>query len=166
MKREDMKHEDMSDNRSFMFSCLHVSCLHRPHLRHHPIHHLILRRNGELGLYLHKDGVPDGVLLAPSVRTRAPAIGKWAHLRVEVSPDRIVASRTDVGGATVTTRFAVNAASSEQSAIAPLTRLALSGTTGPGRSGLTAEFSEWWPWLALGALVILSVEWLVFHRGI
>ncbi len=58
-------------------------------------YHLILRRNGELALYLHQDGATGGIRLAPSEATPAFEVGDWAHLRITVTPDTITASRTD-----------------------------------------------------------------------
>jgi hypothetical protein len=124
----------------------------------------------------------ESVLISPDVHATAVRVvkpggrsvdlavrqGSTVAAQVFADTDEVGVYRVEqkVAGNTVTTRFAVNAASSEQSSIAPLARLALSGTTGPGRNGPAAEFSEWWPWLALGALALLGAEWVVFHRGI
>lgn len=60
-------------------------------------YHAILRANGELGLYRHRDGAAAGQQLGASVSTPALAVGKVAHLRVDVSPSRIAVTRTDSG---------------------------------------------------------------------
>ena len=44
--------------------------------------HAILRANGSLGLYRHRNGQIAGELLAPEVATPAPKPGQWAKLRV------------------------------------------------------------------------------------
>ncbi len=59
-------------------------------------YHVILRANGELGLYLHRDGEPAGTRLA-AASTPAPAVGAWAHLRIEVGPDTVAVTRADTG---------------------------------------------------------------------
>jgi glycerophosphoryl diester phosphodiesterase len=67
---------------------------------------LTLRAGGELSLYRHRKGMPAGVLLA-EVATPVLAAGDTAHLRIEVSPDRIFATRTDVGASISTNDAAV-----------------------------------------------------------
>ena len=53
------------------------------------------------------------------------------------------------------------------SAIAPVTRLNLAGSVAaaPAARGRRQQ-REWWPWVAGAALVLLSAEWAVFHRGL
>jgi hypothetical protein len=69
------------------------------------------------------------------------------------------------GSEVLRSQFAVDAAS-ERSQIAPRERLDLvaSSRSTANRSG--SELIEWWPWIAVAALALLSAEWLVFHRGI
>ena len=57
-------------------------------------YHVILRADGELALYRHHDGQPDGELLASAATSRLSA-GHWAQLRVATTADGIVVSRTD-----------------------------------------------------------------------
>jgi hypothetical protein len=62
------------------------------------------------------------------------------------------------------TTFAVNAGG-PASTIAPRERIELvSGRQQAGPSAST-DFSELWPWLAAAVLLVLTLEWLVFHRG-
>jgi hypothetical protein len=62
-------------------------------------YHVILKQNGEFGLYLHHDGSAEATQLTKPVSTPALDVGGWVHLRVEVTPDRITASRTDTATA-------------------------------------------------------------------
>ena len=61
--------------------------------------------------------------------------------------------------------FAVNAFDPLRSAIAPRASLALSGTATAAAVGAPSAPSDLWPWIAAAALCLLSLEWLVFHRG-
>jgi len=71
------------------------------------------------------------------------------------------------GGGRVVSRFAVNIFSPQLSAIGPVARLNLagSGAAAPTARGRRRQ-QEWWPWVAGAALVLLSAEWAVFHRGL
>ncbi len=60
--------------------------------------HVILRANGELGLYRHRNGSLDGELLS-SAASPPLATGQWARLRITTTADGIAASRTDSGTA-------------------------------------------------------------------
>ncbi len=57
-------------------------------------YHVILRADGQLALYRHHDGQPDGELLASAATSRLPA-AHWAQLRVATTADGIEVSRTD-----------------------------------------------------------------------
>ena len=72
-----------------------------------------------------------------------------------------------VRGGRVVSRFAVNVFSPQLSAIAPVTRLNLAGSVAAAAAaGGRRRQQEWWPWVAGAALVLLSAEWAVFHRGL
>ena len=60
--------------------------------------HVNLRANGELGLYRHRDGNPDGELLS-SAASPPLSTGQWARLRITTTADGIAVSRTDSGTA-------------------------------------------------------------------
>lgn len=62
-------------------------------------------------------------------------------------------------------RFAVNAFDPQRSSIAPHATLALSGTASAALVAAPSAPLDVWPWLAVALLGVLSVEWLVFHRG-
>jgi len=59
--------------------------------------HAIMRANGSLGLYRHRNGQIAGELLAPEVATPALKPGQWASLRVTVSPSAVTLTRVDTG---------------------------------------------------------------------
>jgi hypothetical protein len=65
------------------------------------------------------------------------------------------------------TRFAVNFFDPLESAIAPYPELNLTGTVeaGAGSASLPPARQEWWWPLALGALILLVLEWLVYQRS-
>jgi glycerophosphoryl diester phosphodiesterase len=62
--------------------------------------HVILRANGELALYRHHDGNPDGELLGSAASPPLTA-GQWARLRITTTADGVAVARTD-SGTTVT----------------------------------------------------------------
>ncbi len=62
--------------------------------------------------------------------------------------------------------FAVNAFASDRAQIAPRARLALAGTAPAAGPATARQHAEWWPWLAAAALLLLTAEWWVFHRGL
>jgi hypothetical protein len=64
-------------------------------------------------------------------------------------------------------RFAVNFFDPLESAISPKHALDLAGPTEPGAASasLPPAYREWWRPLALGALVLLVVEWFVYQRS-
>ncbi len=70
------------------------------------------------------------------------------------------------GGQAIRSEFAVNAFSPERSAIAPQARVALAGTAAPAQAAPRPQHREWWPWAAALALLLLTGEWWVFHRGV
>lgn len=67
-------------------------------------------------------------------------------------------------GAETSSHFAVNLFSPQESSIKPVGTLNLASVS--TRVGMEASISyrEWWRWAALLALVILCIEWLVYHR--
>jgi Ca-activated chloride channel family protein len=67
----------------------------------------------------------------------------------------------------VTAHFAVDALDPARSAITPQSTLtSVHGAAGsPNPSGQGTVFDDLWPWLAVLALAVLTVEWAVFHRG-
>ncbi len=71
---------------------------------------------------------------------------------------------TDSAGNGQTYSFAVNLFSTDESEIAPLATLNLGGgaTQTDGEEQLSLQ--EYWSWAALAALVILLIEWYVYHQ--
>jgi Ca-activated chloride channel homolog len=65
-----------------------------------------------------------------------------------------------------TTSFAVNFSNPAESNITPHPNLQLDGT--PLSAQITPQYSqrEIWPWLAVGALLLLLVEWWIYQRGL
>lgn len=70
------------------------------------------------------------------------------------------------GSEVTRSEFAVNAFAPDRAQIAPRARLALAGTATAARAATARQHSEWWPWLAAVALLLLIGEWWVFHRGL
>jgi len=61
--------------------------------------------------------------------------------------------------------FAVSLFDPGESTVRPAEQIRLGSTTiRPSRSQASGEY-EIWPWLALAALALLSLEWWVYHRG-
>ena len=76
--------------------------------------------------------------------------------------------RTTGGSRSTLSRFVVNP-NSPPIAPVPDLRLASPGAPGSGggpRPARHSQHNEWWPWAAAGALVALTAEWAVFHRGL
>jgi hypothetical protein len=71
------------------------------------------------------------------------------------------------GGRQVLSHFAVNVSSPDVSAVAPVAHLNLAGSVAAATPGTTRKRpQDLWPWVAGAALVVLSAEWVVFHRGL
>jgi hypothetical protein len=67
----------------------------------------------------------------------------------------------------VLSHFAVNVDASEVSAIAPVGHPNVASSIAAAPTGKTRKRpQEWWPWVAGAALIVLSAEWAVFHRGL
>ena len=60
-------------------------------------YHAILRADGELGLYRHRSGDPNGEQLTSGARTPAMDVDRVAHIKITVTADRILVARTDSG---------------------------------------------------------------------
>jgi hypothetical protein len=61
--------------------------------------------------------------------------------------------------------FAVNLSSPDESRIAPIETLGIVGVAAQnGDSSAQKATQEWWRWLAAFSLLILTLEWLVYHR--
>lgn len=58
-------------------------------------YHALIRPDGRLQLYRHAAGEPDGTLLDETT-TPAPEAGRWMSFQLDVSPEEIRWSRTDV----------------------------------------------------------------------
>lgn len=61
-------------------------------------------------------------------------------------------------------QFAVNLLSSTESDIRPRALQASSGSNVEGDATVTVQNKEVWPWVAIAALVVLLIEWWVYHR--
>jgi hypothetical protein len=75
--------------------------------------------------------------------------------------------RLDViaGGETIQSApFAVNLFDSTESDITPRAEIALGGTTVTETQQEELGQREYWPWVALLALLILLIEWFAYHR--
>jgi len=67
----------------------------------------------------------------------------------------------------VLSHFAVNVSSPDVSAVAPLSHPNLASSIAAATSQTTRKRpQEWWPWVAGAALIALTAEWAVFHRGL
>jgi Ca-activated chloride channel family protein len=75
-------------------------------------------------------------------------------------------SGTRGGRRRVLSRFAVDVFSPQLSAIAPVPELNVVTGGGVPPAQRRREQEEWWPWAAGAALILLSAEWVVFHRGL
>ncbi|MHB8507424.1 MAG: VWA domain-containing protein [Candidatus Dormibacteria bacterium] len=104
---------------------------------------------------------PDGNLTVIPVRGGAPGV----FARTDQPGFYTVET---VGVVAPPSAFAVNAADSAggTSDIAPHPRLDLGGSSSAVRPAARTEAREWWPWLVLVALLLLTGEWVVFHRGV
>ncbi|HMP41672.1 MAG TPA: hypothetical protein PKA05_14930, partial [Roseiflexaceae bacterium] len=72
------------------------------------------------------------------------------------------------GGETLETRrFAVNLFSAEESSIAPQPDLAVQQVSGLQQAVTREQVGrqEFWRWLAIIALLVLIIEWLVYQRS-
>jgi Ca-activated chloride channel homolog len=72
-----------------------------------------------------------------------------------------------VSGKTDRSWFTVNLFSEQVSQLKPIDRLTLPPSTTPAAGNPTHPGQlEIWPWVALGALALVVLEWLAFHRGL
>jgi Ca-activated chloride channel homolog len=72
-----------------------------------------------------------------------------------------------VSGKTATSWFTVNLFSDQISQLKPADRLTLPpSTTSVAAAAVHLGQLEIWPWIALGALALVVLEWLAFHRGL
>jgi hypothetical protein len=62
--------------------------------------------------------------------------------------------------------FAVNLFAAEESAIAPQENIFVGAGDVPTPSQENVGQWEFWPWFAAVALLVLLVEWWVYHRGV
>jgi hypothetical protein len=70
-------------------------------------------------------------------------------------------------GRQVLSHFAVNLSTPDVSAVAPVAHPDIASSIAAATSQTTRKRpQEWWPWVAGAALIILSAEWAVFHRGL
>ncbi|MCK6625193.1 MAG: BatA domain-containing protein [Anaerolineae bacterium] len=104
---------------------------------------------------------PDG-----AETTLAPAAGR-VTLPPTDQPGLYTLNLESAGGEVASTRFAVNFFNPLESNIAPHPELKLTtpaeANTTP--ASLPPAHQEWWRPLALGALILLVVEWLVYQRS-
>jgi hypothetical protein len=76
-------------------------------------------------------------------------------------------ARTVNGRRQVLSHFAVDVSSPDVSAVAPVAHPNLASSIAAATPGTTrTRRQDWWPWLAGAALIVLSAEWAVFHRGL
>ncbi len=101
--------------------------------------------------------LPDGV-------QRAVTLGASPSFAETGQPGFYGVEVVRADGASDTASFAVNLFAPEESDIAPRTSITLGQTeiTPGGEPELGQQ--EYWYWLALAALVVLLVEWYVYHR--
>jgi Ca-activated chloride channel family protein len=76
-------------------------------------------------------------------------------------------ARTSGDRRQILSHFAVNVDAADVSAIAPVAHPSLASSIAAAPTGKTRKRpQEWWPWVAGAALIVLSAEWAVFHRGL
>lgn len=63
-------------------------------------HHVIVRANGDMGVFEHRDGVTEGIELATPVTSSPLAAGDWVRMRLTVDDEGVTWGR--VGGPSVT----------------------------------------------------------------
>ncbi len=77
----------------------------------------------------------------------------------------LVGVYTVVSNQAVLGSFAVNLFDPAESNIRPAPAIRLGRTEVPAAARNALGQFEIWPWLAAGALVLLLVEWWLYHRG-
>jgi hypothetical protein len=60
--------------------------------------------------------------------------------------------------------YAVNLLNAAESDVLPAEAIVTNGLTVPAESGQAVGNRELWPWLAVGALALICLEWLVYNR--
>lgn len=104
--------------------------------------------------------LPDGSRQVFPVESDAPAFTRTSQ------PGIYTVALLSDGSTTAAGSFAVNLFAPGESDIAPRGTITVGQTavTGAGQGDELGQ-REFWPWLALAALVVLLVEWWVYHRG-
>ncbi|NJN94871.1 MAG: hypothetical protein HC875_12620 [Anaerolineales bacterium] len=105
---------------------------------------------------------PDGIETALT-----PAAGR-VSLPPATQPGLYTLTSEAADGKVESTRFAVNFFNPVESTIAPQPELDLTAPaeTNPLAASLPPAHQEWWRPLALGALILLVIEWLVYQRSV
>lgn len=105
--------------------------------------------------------LPDG-----ATTTIRAAPGSTAAVFNATDETGLYRART-AGGGSGGAVFAVDALDPARSQIQPLDRLPITASSSPGspQTAPPLTFNDLWPWLAVLALLLLSAEWMVFHRG-
>ena len=62
-------------------------------------------------------------------------------------------------------QFAVNLFNPQESRLQPVDNLPVAGIEAASAAGSDTAQKDWWRWLAAMALVVLTAEWLVYHRA-
>jgi Ca-activated chloride channel family protein len=124
-----------------------------------------------------QSGDPVGIRPDPgdtAVIVNRPGADPWLR---EVGEEAIIFAETtqpghyevllrDAAGDRPAGAFAVNLFSENESAIEPLESIRFGQTTLETAETRNVGQRELWPWLAAAALVILSFEWWLYHRGL
>ncbi|MHC5037932.1 MAG: VWA domain-containing protein [Planctomycetota bacterium] len=96
-------------------------------------------------------------------RGRVPASGE-AENPVAFSQTETAGIYAFTGKGGTESRFAVNLVSPAESDVTPEPALDIPGERIVARSSKDVVYREYWPWLLLAAVVLLLVEWWVYHR--
>jgi hypothetical protein len=82
-----------------------------------------------------------------------------------VTPTAPVTGTTPATGAPPVAYFAVNLFSPVESALAPRPTLAITGQAPAAPAAGAERPQEFWPWLLVAGLLLLTLEWWIYNRG-
>lgn len=104
-------------------------------------------------------------VLLPNGTTRDLPLGRDNAVFADTTQPGVYTIEVLEGGqVTQSEPFAINLFARQESDLAPRSTVQLGGTTVTEAQEEEIGQREYWPWLALAALVMLLVEWLVYHR--